>query len=195
MKEAVRKLVTEWNETLHLPGRTYWKLDGVSNPRAFFRHLPKIFPHGMTMLIEGLEIGLSARSLYQEYPALYTKKVACDSVSPTPDSFHVEFSASFSDRLCQLIQSQGLAAAFYHFKGYSEREVVFTFHDAFKGELALSSNLPAVAVRDFATSQGRMAEHTVFPVDPLKQLISIDRVLNPPWWRRALRIFERKTGA
>ncbi len=195
MKEAVRKLVVEWDESLHIAGRTYWKLEGVTDPRTFFRHLPKIFPYGMTLLIEGLEIGLSAKSLYADYPAIYTKKVACDTMSPTPDSYHVEFSADFSDRLCQLIESQGLSAAFYHFKGYSQNEVIFTFHDAFEGELVLSSSLSEAMVRDFAGGLGRAAEHAVFPVDLREHLKQIDRAMNPPWWRRVLGILERKKDA
>jgi hypothetical protein len=191
MREAVHKLKIEWDESLHLPGSTYWKVEGVTNPRAFFSHIPKIFPHGMTLLIEGLEVGASAKSLYQEYPAVYTKRVACDTMSPTPASFHVEFSPNFSDCLCRLIESQGLAAAFYHFKGYSEDEVVFTFHDAFRGELVLSGGLSEVAVRDFADALGCPAERAVFRVDLRKQLIALDQAINPPWWLRAWRIFRR----
>ena len=195
MKSSVRKLVSEWDESLHLAGRTYWNLKGVTDPRVFFRHLPRIFPHGMTLLIEGLEIGLSAKSLYEEYPAIYTKKVACDTMSPTPDSYHVEFSADFSDRLCRLIESQGLAAAFYHFKGYSESEVIFVFHDAFEGELVLSSSLSEAVVQEFASGLGQRAEHAVFPGDLRENLKQIDRAINPPWWRRALGIFGRGKNA
>lgn len=192
MKDAVRKLVAEWDESLHLAGGTYWKLEGVADPQAFFQHLPKVFPYGRTLLIEGLEIGLSARALYEAYPARYTKKVACDSLSPTPDSYHVEFCADFANRLCRLIASQGLAAAFYHFKGYSETEVMFTFHDAFEGELVLSNTLSEAGVRDFASGLGRTAEHAVFPVDLREYLQQLDRAMNRPWWRRALGIFDRK---
>ena len=105
MKEELHKLVAEWNETIHLPGRTYWKVEGVTTPQTFFRHLQKIFPYGRTLLIEGLEIGLSAKALYAEYPAIYNQKVACDTLSPTPDSYHVAFGAEFSERLCRLIGS------------------------------------------------------------------------------------------
>jgi hypothetical protein len=195
MKDAVRKVIAEWDESLHIAGRTYWKLLGVTDPRAFFRHLPKIFPHGSTLLIEGLEIGASAKSLYCLHPSIYTRKVACDTLSPTPESYHVEFSAGLSDRLCQLIESQGLAATFYHFKGYSEREVVFTFHDAFEGELVVSSGLSEKAVRDFASALGKTAEQARFPFDLREHLETLDRAMNPPWWRRALGIFQRKKDA
>lgn len=139
-----------------------------------------------------LKSALAPNSWYEEYPAVYKKKVACDTISPTPDSYHVAFSADFSDRLCQLIDAQGLDAAFDHFKGYSGGEVVFTFHDAFEGELVLSSNLGEAAVQEFATGLGRTAELAAFPVDVRQNLGAVDQALNPPWWRRALRIFEHK---
>ena len=194
MKEALHTLVAEWDESLHISGPNYWKIEGVTDPRIFFQHLPKVFPHGMTLLFEGLEIGLSAKSLYEEYPAIYTKKVACDTISPTPDSFHVAFDSVFAELLCDLIDTQGLPAAFYHFKGYSEQEVVFTFHDAFEGELVLSSSLDERAVREFASGLDLPVENAVFVVNLRDQLAALDRALNPPWWRRAWKIFGGKKG-
>src|SRR4051812_49320069 len=102
MKDAVRKLVVEWDESLHLHGPEYWKIEAVTDPHLFFTHLPMIFPHGMTLLFEGLEMGLTAKSFYGESPANYTKKVSCDTFSPTPDSYHVAFTAGFADELCRL---------------------------------------------------------------------------------------------
>jgi hypothetical protein len=150
----------------------------------------------MTLLIEGHEIGLSAKSLYEEFPAAYTQKVACDALDPIPDSYHVAFRAEFSERLCRLIESQGASAAFDHFKGYSKSEIVFTFHDAFQGELVLSSSLGEVAVRAFASELGCVVESAAFPADLRQQLVAMDRILNPPWWKRILRVFKRnETGA
>lgn len=175
-------------------GDTYWKIDGVTSPRTFFSHLSKIFPHGNTLLIEGLDLSLTAKSLYSEHPARYTRKVACDTMSPVPDSFHVEFRSDFADRLCQLIDQQGLAAAFYHFKGYSDREVIFTFHDAFEGELVVSGTVAEPLVREFAHDLGCSAQQTP-AVDLRAQLAAIDRAMNPPWWKRALRPFQRAKNA
>ena len=187
MKQAVHKLVKEWDQRLHLSGDHYWKIDGITDPQAFFSHLPKIFPHGMTLLFEGLEIGASAKAFYEEFPALYRKNVACDGIDPVPDSHHVAFGPTFTERLCQLIASQGMAAAFYHFKGYSEQEIVFTFHDAFEDELVISTSVPESAVQEFANALGQVAILTPFSINLRDQLGRMDRALNPPWWRRVLK--------
>ena len=165
MKDALHKLATEWDKSLHLPGPTYWKLEGLTDPQAFFLHLPMVFPYGMTLLFEDIEMSLTAKSLYAEHPAIYTKKVACDTISPVPESFHVAFSPEFANGLCQLIVSQGFEGTFYHFKGYSQNEVVFTFHDVFMGELVLSNRLPKATVIKFASALGSTAELATYAID------------------------------
>jgi hypothetical protein len=194
-KDAIHKFALEWDESLHLPGLMYWKLNGVTNPQDFFIHLPKIFPYGMTLLFEDDEMSLTSRALYEEHPAVYRRMVACDTIHPVPESFHVAFSAEFARRLCQLLASQGKDAAFTHFKGYSEREIVFRFHDAFVGEFVLSHSVPETAVREFATALGCTVELAVHPTDLREQVMAMDRMLNPPWWRRMLRVFTRKDMA
>jgi hypothetical protein len=109
--------------------------------------------------------------------------------------YHVEFTADFSDRLCLLIESQGLAAAFYHFKGYSESEVIFTFHDAFEGEFVVSRGVREESVREFANGLGRRVEVAAFQVDLREQLRKLDQAMNPPWWRRAVGVLKRKNNA
>lgn len=187
MKQAVHKLVKEWDQRLQLQGDHYWKIDGITDPTAFFTHLPKIFPCGMTLLFEGLEISASAKALYEEFPALYQKNVACDGIDPAPDSYHVAFSPAFAERLCRLITSQGMAAAFYHFKGYSEQEIVFTFHDAFEDELVISTSVPEAGVHEFARALGRMTIPTPLSINSREQMERMDRALNRPWWRRVLK--------
>ena len=131
---------------------------------------------------------MSAKVLFEEYPAIYTREVACDGISPPLDCSHVAFTAKFSDFLCRLLDSQGKPNVFYHFKGYSETEVVFTFHDAFDGELAVSSAVSENAVREFGTALGCQPQLTRFPVDMYQQLVAIDRAMNPPWWKKLLGI-------
>jgi len=149
----------------------------------------------MTLLFEDIKMSLTAKALYAEHPAIYMKNVACDTISPVPESFHVAFSPEFASRLCQLIVSQGFERTFYHFKGYSKSEVVFTFHDVFIGELALSNNLPEVAVREFATALRCNVELATYPIDHRAQIMAINRVINPPWWRRMLRMFKQNDDA
>lgn len=189
--DAIQKLHDDWDKTLHIARPEYWKIQGVTDPESFFKNLPVIYPYGMTLLVEGLEMGLTAKSLFEEFPAKYRGNVSCDTLIPVPESFHVEFSEDFATRLCQVIKSQGLAAVFYHFKGYSETEVVFTFHDAFESELVVSKNVPEAKVMEFAKALGLTAERSNFPGDLRQQLIAVNRALNPPWWRRILNLFVR----
>lgn len=144
----------------------------------------------MTLLFEGLEIGASAKAFYEEFPALYRKNVACDGIDPVPDSYHVAFSPTATERLCQLIASQGMTAVFYHFKGYSEQEIVFTFHDAFEDQLVISINVPEAAVQEFARALGQVPTLTPFNINFREQMERMDRALNPPWWRRVLKYFK-----
>jgi hypothetical protein len=185
LKHGLQKLVTEWDESIHMEGKTYWKIDGIIDPKSFFLHLPKIFPLGRTLLFEGEEMGLTATSWYEQHPAIYMRKVACDQFSPIPAFYHVTFTDAFAEGLCQIIASQGLVRAFYHFKGYSEREILFTFHDAFEGALYVSNSVDKSSVDEFAASLGKSAQQEIFP-NQLEKLRAIDRSLNPPWWKRLL---------
>jgi hypothetical protein len=189
MKRALNKLVTEWDELLQFAGDDCWTIEGITNPNAFFQHLPIIFPYGMTLFIEGCEIGLTAKSWYEEYPANYEGKVACDTLMPIPESFHVAFSEQFAEGLCQIITSQGLWRAFYHIKGYTEREILFSFHDAFDNAFTISSCVSEANVREFANKMGLIAQATKFPPDRLEKLRKMNRIFNPPWWKRVLRKF------
>jgi hypothetical protein len=157
--------------------------------------LPKIFPYGLTLLLEDPEMGLTAKSLYADFPARFTKKVPCDTIYPVPESHHVEFTADFADQLCQLLASQGFEGTLYHFKGYSEHEIVFSFHDAFIGELVVSHSKPEAVIREFAASLNCSVELATYPVDMREQIVLMDRALNPPWWKRMLRLFKRQNNA
>lgn len=192
MKEGVRKLVSEWSEALHFPGEQYWKVPILTDPGSFFASLPGIFPHGGSLFFEGPEIGLTARSLYEEFPARYTRTVLCDTIHPTPEEFHVRFEADFAERLSHIILQQGLESAFYHFKGYSETELVFSFHsmgDDFECTLIVSTAVAEEAVRQFARDLGQTAELATFPHGRLAKLKEIDAALNPSWWRKVRNIF------
>ncbi len=187
MKQKIHQLVREWDEYLHLPGEAYWKLEGITSPPDFFRHLPTVFSYGSTLLFEGLEIGSSAKTLYSQHPAAYVEKVACDGIAPPPDSYHVEFSEAFAESLCTLIKNQGMTSAFYHFKGYSKSEVSFTFHDAFEAELVVSNAISENAIRRFGDALGCKPELAGFPVNLKQNLIAMDRAMNPPWWKKLMR--------
>jgi hypothetical protein len=195
MRKQVHKLAAEWDTYLPHPGPTYWKVDGIKDPKAFFKHLPKIFPYGLTLLLEDPEMSLSAKSLYADFPARFTKKVPCDTIYPVPESHHVVFTADFADRLCQLLASQGYEGTLYHFKGYSEQEIVFSFHDAFMGELVVSHGKPETVIREFAASLNCTAELATYPVDMREQVVMMDRALSPPWWKRMWRLFKRESNA
>jgi hypothetical protein len=194
-REQVHKLAAEWDTYLPRPGPTYWKIDGIKDPKAFFKHLPKIFPHGLTLFIEEIEASLTAKSLYADYPARYRRKVPCDVICPPPESYHVVFTADFADQLCQLLTSQGFEGTLYHLKGYSEQEIVFSFHEAFTGELVVSNSKPETVVREFAASLNCSVELARYPVDAHEQLVLMDRALNPPWWKRLLQRFKRDNCA
>jgi len=160
-------------------------------PALFFANLPIIFPYGQSLLFEGLEIGLAARSLYEEFPAHYRRKVACDTLCPEPEAFHVSFEADFTARLCAIISSRGMDAAFYHFKGYSSTELIFSFHslsNSFDAEVVISETVDERSVIRFAEALGQRAEQAFFPEDHLKRMTDINAILNPPWWRRLLRM-------
>ncbi len=197
LKPGIHQRVAEWDEYLHFPGAACWTIGDVTNARDLFFHLPKVFPHGGSLFFEGPEMGMSAKALYEEYSATYIRKVMCDTIDPQPDFYHVAFSDEFAQRLCRLIESQGMEAAFYHFKGYSQTEIVFTFHtfrNFFKADLLLTSSLPEKAVRDLSDALGCKLELTPFPRDFRKQTVLLDNALNPHWWKRLLRPVRPSNG-
>ncbi len=188
MKQQIRELARNWDKYLHLKGREHWRIDGVQDPRAFFAALPIIFPIGSTLMFEGLAIGDRARALFREKAALSARRVACDTLDPIPEAFHVIFDQDLAERLCAIMATTGVDSCCCHFKGYSENQIIFTFHGAFEESLVLSINLPEEAVRDFSERLGLQVVRDSFPTDPRVLLEQMDRSLNPTFWQRARRL-------
>jgi len=190
MRKELQKLVSEWDEALHFQGDTYWKVRSGKEPERFFACLPAIFPYENSILFEGLDMGLTAKSLYGENPARYVCRVACDTLSPVPDSFHVAFTPELAEHLCQIIAHQGMETAFYHFKGYSKTELIFSFHtfrDAFESEVVVSRSIGEAEVQNFADALGETVELATFPSERLTELKKINAIVNPRWWERILK--------
>ena len=165
-----------------------------TDPLRFFTSLPTIFPYEKTLFFEGPEVSLTAKALYNEYPARYVKRVLCDTLIPAPESFDVCFEQDFSERLCQLIAQQGMSATFFHFKGYSETELIFSFHtyaDAFDSDLVISENVSEIAINEFAQKLGQNADLTYFPSNQFEKLKKVDAIINPSWLRKMKESFAR----
>lgn len=187
MKQQIRELARNWDKYLHLDGREHWRIDGVRDPRAFFAALPIIFPIGSTLMFEGLDIGDRTRALFREKAALSARRVACDTLDPIPEVFHVNFDEDLAERLCEIMETDGVESCCRHFKGYSESQILFTFHGAFEESLVLSINFSEEAVCEFAKRLGLQAVRDSFPTEPRTLLEQMDRSLNPTFWQRARR--------
>ncbi len=195
LRSGVHRLVSDWDRALHFQGARYWKIPSGNDPLRFFQALPIIFPYGQSLLFEGLEMGLSAKSLYEEFPAKYRRLVACDTISPQPEAFHVVFDPTFAEHLSGIIRSQGMESAFYHFKGYSSTELIFSFHsfsDAFDVELTISESVSETTVTRFAEALGQRAAIATFPEPLIEQLKKFDAIINPSRWRRLLNVFRQR---
>ncbi len=196
VKEAFAQREAKWDQEIGMTGSTYWKFERNVLPlRDFFRHLPKIFPPGGTIMFEGLEIGLSAKALYEEHPANYLANVSCDTIHPVPVSYHVAYTDELIRKLCLLVESQGMEAVFYHFKGYTKTEVIFSFHswrNNLEGSLSLAGNLEESRVTSFANALNCATELVPFPHDMHQKLRRINQALSPPWWKRLARLVSSK---
>ncbi|MCW1884420.1 hypothetical protein OKA04_06730 [Luteolibacter flavescens] len=173
-----------------------WNVKGIEEAERFFRSLDSLLPADSVLYFEGCSIAREVSEFYESHRAKNPVAVVRDTISPTPDTYHVDFSPAVVTGLCELTATRTSGEAFYHIKAYRGETLLFTFHDAFEGDLLISEHIAESTVADFCIRLGvtyRQERNTKRDPEQLRRLLwaleNPDQVrfVGEPWWRRAWR--------
>lgn len=150
----LRAMIAGDGSGLEIDSEKWWAVTGIAAPIPFFQSLSKILPSGSVLYMEGEDIRPWAADLYERYVPAVIVPVARDTIAPMPKMFHVVFSDVLIGELCEMAQGRETRELFYHIKGYCGQKLLFTFHDAFSGQLLISGDIAEPMVAEFCGALG-----------------------------------------
>jgi hypothetical protein len=149
---GLRGILSGEGAGIDLDSPTQWVLESVRQPVPFFRALPMLLPSGAVLYFEGTTIAPYVAGFYERHAATETVPVVRDCIVPVPEVFHVAYSAPVINGLCELAGERETTELFDHIKAYHDAALLFTYHDAFDGQLRISDRLPESVIRDFCAT-------------------------------------------
>jgi hypothetical protein len=202
LKDNLRSMSAGRGDGIELDTEYRWVVSGISHPEPFFRSLFLLLPQDTVLYFEGCSVSSDVSMFYETHRASEAVAVARDSVYPTPECFHVAFSAEVIARLCELVASRPSDDLFDHIKAYRGESLLFDFHDAFNNHFLISDLIPEPAVAEFSSrfAASYRREANVNKRDPeqlRKFLLALEnphkikiRIAGESWWRRVWRRFK-----
>jgi hypothetical protein len=156
LKDQLRATLAGRGDGIDLDTPEHWVVEGIGKEKArqFFQSLPRILPPDGILYFEGTTISPDAAKFYERHRAKNAVAVIRDTISPAPETFHMQFAPDALAGLDALLSQHELPAMFDHVKGYRGETLLFTFHDAFDGWLQISQRVPESAVAEFGRDLG-----------------------------------------
>ncbi len=197
LKNRLRVLI-QAPQGIGLDTPEHWAIDGINEPRRFFEHLSLLMEAQSVLYFEGTTIHPEVASFYANHATAHPISVACDTVFPIPDIYHVDFSSAVVDGMVQLASQRPIRALFNHVKGYRCARLIFAFHDAFEDCLRVSGHIPEPSVAVFCRALGvsyarERTEHR--SSDSLRHLLYAMehpekvKIHGVPWWQHLVNEF------
>jgi len=132
----------------------HWVIDGVGYPMLFFKHLSKLVPAGTILYFEGTKIVPAAAQLYLAHRATNAMEVVQETVIPLPQMYHCVMSDELLKTLGEMAAGRPASDLFHHLKAYRESVLLFTWNDAYEGELRISEHVTENALERFCQALG-----------------------------------------
>ncbi|HEY3854468.1 MAG TPA: hypothetical protein VGO67_08760 [Verrucomicrobiae bacterium] len=154
LKKALGARANSSESSIDLPAGPHWAISGIEDPIRFFENLHKLLPANSVLCVEGTEMDHVVTQFYKSniYPT--PAVIRHDTIFPTPQTFHMEFSKTLCERLLHFAQRLPSEALFDHMKGYHGSKMIFTFHDAFSGVLRIAYRTSEQTVAEFSKAIG-----------------------------------------
>src|SRR5262249_47323793 len=141
-------------EGIDIDTPSQWVIEGLKDAGPFFDHLSILVPADSTLYIEGTTIVSEVANLYAAHRDYSPVAVILDTIWPEPAIYHVIFSPELTAGMRQLLEKHSVEEMFDHIKGYKNKTLLFTFHDAFEGSMRVSEHVPEAAVAAFCQPLG-----------------------------------------
>jgi hypothetical protein len=154
LKDSLRGMIDGRGDGIDLDTQFRWVVEQIKQPEPFFASLPFLLPTDAILYFEGTTIAPEIAGFYELHRASNAVAVARDTIFPIPDVFHVAFSPGVAEQLRELAANRPWPAMFDHIKAYQRESMLFTFHDAFDGQLQISEKIAESLVAEFCSSLG-----------------------------------------
>lgn len=197
LKEQLRAMAAGRGDGIDLDTSFRWVIEGIEQPAPFIGGLPSLLPSDAVLYFEGCSIAREVSAFYESHRARNAVAVVRDTVFPVPDIYHVPFTQDVVVQLCEFATSRPSQELFDHIKAYRGESLLFTFHDAFAGNLLISEHMPAPLVAEFCRSLGvsykRERNVNKRDLEQLRRFLwalenpHTIRIAGEPWWRRLRR--------
>ena len=176
---------------------TYWLISDIKEPNDFLNNLPLLLSDGdILYFFEGCSIRREVSEFYELHRAGNAMTVMRDTIYPVPETYHVAFSPEVILKLQEFAAACALPELFDHIKAYRGESMLFTFHDAFHGELLISEHIAELVVMEFCKKLGVSCHQEQNKWDAAKseqELRRFAEILDhpekaqlgkDPWWKR-----------
>ena len=191
LKDRLRVIGQDQGIRLDTP--EHWVIDGIKDPGLLFEHVSLIMEPPSVLYFEGTTIHPEAAAFFLKHATAHLTTVACDTVFPVPDVYHIGLSPEAVIGIAELVSQRPTKELFDHVKGYRHGRVIFTFHDAFEGRFLIADSIPEAKIKAFCEvlRVSYTREQTMRAGgDALRSLLNAignpDKVQMPrvTWWRR-----------
>jgi len=125
---------------------------GRKDCQICFRELPKLFPPGSTLCIEGTSIADDVKSYLDSHRVEQITKVHLGTIWPRPSVYHVPCDEQTLSGLMKLANNHAEPELADHLYVYKNQEVLFTWNDAFSDPIYISKKVPEDKVKTFCTA-------------------------------------------
>lgn len=153
LKNRLRALVNG-PKGLHLDTPQEWVIYGINDPPRLFQHLSLLIQPESILYLEGVTIHPEAATFYSKHETAHRVEVACGTLFPIPDVYHLDFSPKLIAGMLDLAARRPIGELFDHISGYRLGHLIFSFHDAFKSYLEVSDRIPEPIVDAFCQALG-----------------------------------------
>lgn len=156
LKEQLRATIAGRADGIELDTPNHWVVEGVHEHDAprFFELCEHLLPPNSILYFEGTSIAPDIAAFYVQHRAPNAVPVVRDTIHPVPETFHVTCSSPVMTRLRELSQTRPLPELCDHVKAYEGQTLLFTFHDAFTGNLRVSQHVAEANLKAFCDAFG-----------------------------------------
>ena len=179
---------------LHLDTPHQWVIEGIKEPQCFFQHLSLLMGPESILYLEGVTIHPEASTFYSKHETSQRSAMACGTVFPIPDVYHLDFSPEVVIGILYLLARRPIGDLFNHISGYQPGHLTFAFHDAFESYLQISDRTPEPVVGAFCRALGvsYSRKPTKLNSNPYREMLLVMehpeklKLHRKPWWREVV---------
>jgi|SRR5688572_24810093 len=132
-----------------------WELDVACSPTVFLAAVARHLPEAHTASFEIRAACPEVRRIYAQHRSSKKYRPLRDTISPKTHLYYCLISERLSDQLDRVLREHEPAKVFWHIKGFNDKNMLFSFHDAdCGGSVCLSPHVASKTIRAIGAALG-----------------------------------------